>query len=54
MFRQDYYIDEDAVKMAIDSNRMFNIIHNETITKVDFILRKKLEYRLLEFERRKS
>jgi hypothetical protein len=52
MFEQDYYIDEDFVMMAIDSNRMFNIVHNETVTKVDFILRKKSDYRLVEFERR--
>ncbi len=52
MFEQDYYIDEDSVRMAIESNRMFNIVHNETVTKVDFIIRKKTEYRLVEFERR--
>ena len=52
MFEKDYYIDEDSVRMAIDNNRMFNIVHNETVTKVDFILRKKTEYRLMEFERR--
>ncbi len=52
MFEKDYYIDEDSVRMAIDNNRMFNIVHNETVTKVDFILRKKSEYRMIEFERR--
>ncbi len=54
MFEKDYYIDEGAIKWAIENNRMFNIIHNETVTKVDFILRKSNEYRLLEFERRQQ
>jgi hypothetical protein len=53
MFEEDYYIDKLAVEMAIETNKMFNIIHNETITKVDFIIRKNIEYRLIEFERRK-
>ena len=50
MFEKDYYIDEGA----IENNHMFNIIHNETVTKVDFILRKSNEHRLLEFERRQQ
>jgi hypothetical protein len=54
MFEEDYYIDKLAVEIAIESNKMFNIIHNETVTKVDFVIRKNTEYRLLEFERRKS
>jgi hypothetical protein len=54
MFEKDYYIDEEAIKWAIENNRMFNIIHNETVTKVDFILRKSNTYRLLEFERRQQ
>jgi hypothetical protein len=52
MFEKDNYIDEGAIKWAIENNHMFNIIHNETVTKVDFILRKSNEHRLLEFERR--
>ncbi len=32
---------------------MFNVIHNEAIVKVDFIVRKNSEYRKLEFSRRK-
>jgi hypothetical protein len=54
MFEKDYYIDEGAIKWAIENNHMFNIIHNETVTKVDFILRKSNEHRLLEFERRQQ
>jgi hypothetical protein len=54
MFEKDNYIDEGAIKWAIENNHMFNIIHNETVTKVDFILRKSNEHRLLEFERRQQ
>lgn len=32
---------------------MFNIIHNEAIIKIDFIVRKDTEYREAEFERRR-
>jgi hypothetical protein len=33
---------------------MFNIIHLETVVKVDFIIRKNQEYRILEFNQRKK
>ena len=52
IFSEVYYIDPDAIKLAIENNKMFNIIHNESIIKIDFILRKKTAYRRLEFERR--
>lgn len=54
LFKDDYYIDENAIQLAIDYNKMFNIIHNKTITKVDFIIRKTTEYRMIEFERRQE
>lgn len=49
----DYMIVEEAVVDAVDSEFMFNAIHNESIVKVDFVCRKRDEYRLLEFERRR-
>jgi hypothetical protein len=42
------------IRDAIRKKSMFNIIHNEGIIKVDFIVRKDSEYRRLEFERRRS
>lgn len=52
-FKNDFYIDEDMVGSAIVCKGMFNIIHNDRVIKVDFIIRKESEYRLLEFQRRR-
>lgn len=54
LFSDDFYIDRDLVKEAIRDKQMFNIIHNEAIIKIDFIVRKETEYRKIEFERRRS
>jgi len=43
-----------VVKEAISSQGLFNIIHNEFLVKVDFIVRKDTEYRRLEFSRRRN
>ena len=53
VFSKHYYISEMAVKEAIDKLRMFNIIHNESVVKVDFVVRKNIDYRVTEFSRRK-
>ncbi len=53
-FSGDFYIDMESLKGAISYKQMFNIIHNEAIIKVDFIIRKEIEYRKIEFERRRS
>lgn len=52
-FKDDFYIDQDSVMEAIDRHSMFNIIHNESVFKVDFIIRKESAYRELEFQRRR-
>ncbi|MHB1391244.1 MAG: nucleotidyltransferase [Thermoleophilia bacterium] len=54
LFRDDFYIDETSVRQAVQSRGMFNVIHNESIIKVDFIVRKDEEYRTLEFSRRQQ
>jgi len=54
LFSGDFYVDLESVKDAIRQKQMFNIIHNEAIIKVDFIIKKDTEYRKLEFERRRS
>ena len=51
-FGTDYYISEEALKESIQSASMFNLIHIESVIKVDCIVRKSTEYRKLEFERR--
>ena len=53
-FSTDYYISEVAVREAIQAESMFNLIHLESVIKVDCIVRKNSEYRQIEFERRKK
>ncbi len=52
LFSPDYYISPEAVESSIARRSLFNIIHNESIIKVDCIVRKQNEYRLTEFGRR--
>ena len=54
IFSSDFYIDPDDVKEAVRDLGMFNIIHNVSIVKVDFIVRKEDPYRTTEFGRRKT
>ncbi len=50
----DYYIDADTVKEALQNESMFNLLHLESVIKVDCIIRKSSEYRQVEFSRRKK
>ena len=52
LFSPDYYISCEAVDSSIAQQGMFNLVHNESIIKVDCIIRKQSEYRLNEFSRR--
>jgi hypothetical protein len=54
LFEKDYYIDRNAVVRAITNESLFNVIHNESVIKVDCIIRKSSDYRRLEFERRRE
>jgi hypothetical protein len=51
-FELDFYIDADAVRTAVLSERMFNLMHLESGVKIDLIVRKSAEYRQVEFARR--
>lgn len=50
----DFYIDADDVRSAVQSQRLFNLMHHATGIKVDLIVRKSSEYRQVEFSRRKN
>ena len=52
LFESDYYVSADAVADATRQQSIFNIVHLESVVKVDFIVKKETEYRRLEFERR--
>jgi len=52
LFETDYYLDRQAVTRAVTSRSIFNLIHNESVIKVDFIVLKADAYRQEEFARR--
>jgi len=54
LFRPDYYLTEENVREALSNESIFNLIHQESVIKVDCIVRKGSEYRRLEFDRRQK
>jgi hypothetical protein len=54
LFESDCYVDPESVRDAINTRRMFNIIHNQWVIKADFIVRKEEAYRKVEFGRRRG
>jgi hypothetical protein len=52
LFSPDYYVSREAVASSIAQQSLFNLIHTESVIKVDCIIRKQTEYRLHEFNRR--
>ena len=52
LFRPDYYVSEESIRDALSHESVFNFIHQDSVTKVDCIIRKRSEYRRVEFERR--
>lgn len=54
LFEPDYYVPRDGVSRAIARQGMFNLIHNDSIIKVDCVVLKDEPYRLEEFARRRE
>lgn len=54
LFEGDFYVDQLSIERAVNNHGMFNIIHNEYVIKVDFIVKKALEFRQIEFHRRRQ
>ena len=52
IFKSGYYIDKETVLQEINRNGMFYVIDHRSGFKIDFLIRKNNEYRLLEFSRR--
>jgi predicted nucleotidyltransferase len=52
IFEPEFYLSKEAIGEALQYESMFNIIHNETIFKIDFIIRKRSMYRVTEFRRK--
>jgi len=54
LFEDAYYVSSESVREALSSQSMFNLIHLESLIKVDVIVRKEEPYRQLEFARREK
>lgn len=54
LFRPDYYVSEENIRESLAHESIFNLIHQESVIKVDCIIRKNSEYRRAEFERREK
>ena len=54
LFRSDYYLSEENIRESLAHESIFNLIHQESVIKVDCIIRKGTEYRRAEFERRQK
>lgn len=52
LFRPHYYVNEESIREALVNESTFNLIHQDSVIKVDCIVRKRSEYRRVEFERR--
>lgn len=53
-FQTDCYVDRETVRGAVRHRDMFNIIHEEWVLKVDFVVHKDTEYRREELARRRN
>jgi len=54
IFEVDYYLSVDSIKDAVKNGFIFNLIHNKSSIKIDCIIRKNEQYRIVEFERRRK
>ena len=54
LFESEYYLSKESVRDSIEQESIFNLIHHESVIKVDCIVRKQNEYRKVEFERRQK
>jgi hypothetical protein len=54
LFEKDYYLEPETVREAVKNKGMFNLIHEEYVIKIDFVVRKDTPYRHREFARRKK
>ncbi len=53
-FEHDYYVPHSRIKDAIYRNRMFNLLNQQTIIKIDCVIRKDDEFNLFAFSKRKK
>lgn len=55
LFQNDFYIDDkETIKKEVLQKGMFNLIHNQYVVKIDFIIQKGSEFQNVAFSRRKK
>jgi hypothetical protein len=54
LFENDYYLEPQAVGEAVRNKGMFNLIHDQYVIKIDFVVRKDTPYRRGEFSRKRK
>lgn len=54
LFQPDYYVSEEDIVRALRGAGMFNILHTESVVKLDLIVRKETPFRRNEFDRRQK
>jgi hypothetical protein len=53
-FEPEYYVSSEAAAAAVRDHTTFNLIHQESVIKVDCIVKKETEYGRTEFDRRQE
>lgn len=54
LFQDDFYIDGEMIKREVLRRGMFNLIHNQYVVKIDFIIKKSSAYQQDAFSRRRQ
>lgn len=54
IFEKDFYLEPETIEAEVRKKGMFNLIHNEHVIKIDFVVRKESEYRRKEFSRKRK
>jgi len=52
LFEHDFYVDREMIAGEVSRRGMFNLIHNQSVVKIDFIIKKSSPYQRAEFSRR--
>jgi hypothetical protein len=53
-FAPEYYFSEESVRDAVENDFIFNLIHKKSSIKVDCIIKKNQDYRIVEFDRKRK
>ncbi len=53
-FQDEFYIDADMIREAIENQRSFNIVHYRSMMKIDIFILKKTDFASVEMERRRK